>query len=90
VGVPKLVRVYRKLGSKANLTLALNISSNPKLNPNPNLLGRGSFGDELTATHCDPVLTTVVFTDGSVAEWLACRTQARKSMGSNRSRDAVE
>jgi len=27
--------------------------------------------------------------DGSVAEWLACRTQARKGMGSNRSRDAV-
>jgi len=27
---------------------------------------------------------------GSVAEWLACRTQARKSTGSNRSRDAVE
>jgi len=27
---------------------------------------------------------------GSVAEWLACQTQARKSTGSNRSRDAVE
>jgi len=27
---------------------------------------------------------------GSVAEWLACRTRARKSTGSNRSRDAVE
>jgi len=27
---------------------------------------------------------------GSVAEWLACRTQARKSTGSNRSREAVE
>jgi len=27
---------------------------------------------------------------GSVAEWLACRTQARKSTGSNRSRGAVE
>jgi len=27
---------------------------------------------------------------GSVAEWLACRTQARKSTGSNCSRDAVE
>jgi len=26
---------------------------------------------------------------GSVAEWLACWTQARKSMGSNRSRDPV-
>jgi len=27
---------------------------------------------------------------GSVAEWLACRTQARKITGSNRSRDTVE
>ena len=26
---------------------------------------------------------------GSVAEWLACWTQALKSLGSNRSRDAV-
>jgi len=26
---------------------------------------------------------------GSVSEWLACWTQARKGMGSNRSRDAV-
>ena len=27
--------------------------------------------------------------DGSVAEWLACWTQAQKGPGSNRSRDAV-
>jgi len=27
---------------------------------------------------------------GSVAEWLACRTQAQKSTGSNRSRGAIE
>jgi len=27
--------------------------------------------------------------DGSVAEWLACWTQAQKGLGSNRSRDAV-
>ena len=26
---------------------------------------------------------------GSVAEWLACSTQAQKGLGSNRSRDAV-
>jgi len=26
---------------------------------------------------------------GSVAEWLVCRTQVQKGMGSNRSRDAV-
>ena len=26
---------------------------------------------------------------GSVAEWLACGTQAQKGLGSNRSRDAV-
>jgi len=28
-------------------------------------------------------------TGGSVAEWLACWTQAQKGPGSNRSRDAV-
>ena len=27
--------------------------------------------------------------DSSVAEWLACWTQAQKGLGSNRSRDAV-
>jgi len=28
-------------------------------------------------------------TSGSVAEWLACWTQAQKGLGSNHSRDAV-
>jgi len=28
-------------------------------------------------------------TDGLMAEWLACWTQAQKAVGSNRSRDAV-
>jgi len=32
---------------------------------------------------------TVAHLGGSVAEWLACWTQARKVLGSNRSRDAV-
>jgi len=27
--------------------------------------------------------------DGSVAEWLACWTEAQKGLGSNHSRDAV-
>ena len=31
----------------------------------------------------------VQYTGGSVAEWLACWTQALKGPGSNRSRDAV-
>jgi len=30
-----------------------------------------------------------VLQGGSVAEWLACSTQAQKGLGSNRSRDAV-
>jgi len=30
-----------------------------------------------------------LYTGGSVAEWLACWTQAQKGPGSNRSRDAV-
>ena len=42
----------------------------------------------------DTVLLFTVFTvlytvGGSVAEWLACRAQAQKGPGSNRSRDAV-
>ena len=38
------------------------------------------------------LLSTVVMFQlwgGSVAEWLACWTQAQKGLGSNRSRDAV-
>jgi len=31
----------------------------------------------------------LVFQDGSVAEWLACWTQAQNGPGSNSSRDAV-
>jgi len=34
-----------------------------------------------------PVLS--LFTGDSVAEWLACWTQAQKGPGSNRSRDAI-
>jgi len=34
------------------------------------------------------LLTTVIL-GGTVAEWLACWTQAQKGMSSNRSRDAV-
>ena len=30
-----------------------------------------------------------ILPDGSVAEWLACWTQAQKGLGSNRSHDAV-
>jgi len=37
-----------------------------------------------------PYLLTLLLMGGSVAKWLACRTQARKSTGSNRSRGAVE
>ena len=42
------------------------------------------------ATSCEFVFTTVTVTKGgSVAERLACWTQAQKGPGSNRSRDAV-
>ena len=41
--------------------------------------------------NCHFDTTTVLFyRGGSVAEWLACWTQAQKGPGSNRSRDAVE
>ena len=34
-------------------------------------------------------IITLIITGGSVAEWLACWTQAQKGPGSNCSRDAV-
>jgi len=36
-----------------------------------------------------PFIGTARMVGGSVAEWLACWTQAQKGPGSNRSRDAV-
>jgi len=36
-----------------------------------------------------PFIGTARVVGGSVAEWLACWTQAQKGPGSNRSRDAV-
>ena len=38
---------------------------------------------------CTVQMTITVTAGGSVAEWLACWTQAQKGLGSNRSRDAV-
>ena len=34
--------------------------------------------------------SSIIAKDGSVAEWLACWTQAQKHLGSNRSLNAVE
>ena len=42
--------------------------------------------DVLRYTH---IIISTVVSGGSVAEWLACWTQAQKGPGSNRSRDAV-
>jgi len=39
--------------------------------------------------HATSFIITLIITGGSVAEWLACWTQAQKGPGSNRSRDAV-
>ena len=50
---------------------------NEKTNGKNNVAGRAAFAHA-------PVLQ-----GGSVAEWLACWTQAQKGPGSNRSRDAV-
>ena len=36
-----------------------------------------------------PLIVVLLTKGGSVAEWLACWTQAQKGLGSNRSRDAV-
>jgi len=44
---------------------------------------------KLTALCTKKLLPAHIY-GGSVAEWLACWTQAQKGLGSNRSRDAVE
>jgi len=48
-------------------------------------------GDQLSLSlHASSLSCYVILTCGpSVAEWLACSTQAQKSPGSNHSRDAV-
>ena len=52
------------------------------------------MGVLLQHAHCPDFLSLDIWNllcglGGSVAEWLACRTQALKGLGSNRSRDAV-
>ena len=49
------------------------------------------FGEKWTPlfTLVTLYLLTTVILGGTVAEWLACWTQAQKGMSSNRSRDAV-
>jgi len=42
-----------------------------------------------TSRRLQQMSTNSTFSPGSVAEWLACWTQAHYSLGSNRSRDAV-
>jgi len=44
---------------------------------------------EHAATHTATPTRLVMRCAGSLAEWLACWTQAQKGLGSNRSRDAV-
>jgi len=56
---------------------------------NPLTYGGNHISMALSTSVTDRWIDGIVM-GGSVAEWLACRTQARKSTGSNRSRDAVE
>jgi len=50
----------------------------------------GDFGKRrVPGGHLQQYLRVIVGAGGSLAEWLACRTQAQKGPGSNRSRDAV-
>ena len=44
---------------------------------------------QTTAVFKQKKITTQYRLGGSVAEWLACWTQAQKGLGSNLSRDAV-
>jgi len=51
---------------------------------------RATLLGETHAMHqCFVNVKASVSRGGSVAEWLACWTQAQKGLGSNRSRDAV-
>ena len=47
------------------------------------------ISENLRPRVCDLTFLPVLYVGGSVAEWLACWTQAHKGPGSNRSRDAV-
>ena len=48
---------------------------------------RRRFSLQLSSSLTDSIISCG--SGGSVAEWLACWTQAQKGLGSNRSRDAV-
>ena len=43
----------------------------------------------ISHAHLQYLFYSIADMGGSVAEWLACWTQAQKGLGSNRSRDAV-
>jgi len=65
----------------------------------PNCFEKGLQKIESVIDHCEDYCinygrnlvnhTCCMLPGGSVAEWLACWTQAQKGPGSNRSRDAV-
>ena len=48
-----------------------------------------SCGTSNAAIEYGEFVTFSLDAGGSVAEWLVCRTQEQKGLGSNRSRDAV-
>jgi len=45
--------------------------------------------NNLTRFYTRIIIIIIIIIGGSVAEWLACWTQAQQGPGSNRSRDAV-
>jgi len=47
------------------------------------------FNNVLCLAECHWIPSATAILGGSVAEWLACWTQAQKGLGSNRSRDAI-
>ena len=55
----------------------VNVVSQTQIRSNPKIIIQYVF------------LSLIINEGGSVAEWLACWTQAQKGLGSNRSRDAV-
>jgi len=54
-----------------------------------NLICKGGSDAASGYQYCSNLSIIIVALGGSVAEWLACWTQAQKGSGSNRSHDAV-
>ena len=88
VGICRTRSIFK---SAANMHNVSNIDTQQRneLESNPRPLSRESVHHQATA-HCEKIFYSVTCKPGgSVAEWLACWTQAQNGPGLNGSRDAV-